>query len=247
MNDLCDIQVSEGFKTLRSGRTWAPRPLTDVKSNNLQDNFQDTLKDKKDKIDLASENSDNTILKKYAFKNSHSRSSNNDKEAGEKILQIESAKDVLSRANRRRKRVKELMEIIFNETGFSKAKDSFKYGSDLEDRDIEKELKALAKVAASIHRRDKSKEKAKIIKCDTILLGKREIQIQNLESCEKIAKDLQDIWDWKNAYEVMKAARNSGDEVHLFDRQLRSLGLQEITPLHQNSKEFKALTGYIPH
>ncbi|KAF5242740.1 hypothetical protein FANTH_8539 [Fusarium anthophilum] len=194
--------------------------------NDLCDTGVDKLKHK---TGLASENIDKAIPKKHAFNSSHHRYSKSNEEAGEKILQIKVAKDVLNQATRRRKPVQELMQIIFNETGFSKVKDTFNYGSDLEDRDIEKELKALAKVAASIKRRAKNNKNAEIMKGDTILL----------------AKDLQDIWDWKNAYEIMKVISNSGDEVPLFDRQLQSLGLQEITPLPRTSEEFKALAGYL--
>ncbi|EXA28804.1 hypothetical protein FOVG_19615 [Fusarium oxysporum f. sp. pisi HDV247] len=144
--------------------------------------------------------------------------------------------------------VQELMQIIFNKTGFNKAKNDLDYESDLEDLkidDIEKKFKTLAKTAVSIRKRGKNKKKTETMKGDEILLGEGEMQIQDLESCQKMAKNLQGIWIWKNAYEIMKATSNSGEEVRLFDRQLQSLGDQEITPLSQNSNEFKTIAEYL--
>ncbi|RKK11002.1 hypothetical protein BFJ66_g14708 [Fusarium oxysporum f. sp. cepae] len=136
--------------------------------------------------------------------------------------------------------VQELMQLIFNETGFNEANIALGNNYDLEDikiDDIEKGFKTLAKAAAEIRKDRKNGTTTYTNKYHEILPGAGKIEIQDLKSCQTQVKSLQGIWELKNAYEIMKATCDSGKEVHLFDRQL--------TPLSQESKEFKTLIEYL--
>ncbi|KAK2667900.1 BRCT domain [Fusarium oxysporum f. sp. vasinfectum] len=98
----------------------------------------------------------------------------------------------------------------------------------LEDYDIELQFKTLAKEAALARRSHKNHSSAD------------EIHTQDLSSWKRSAKQLQGLWQLKNAYEIMKAASNSGKEVQLFNRQF-----QEMTALSQESVEFQTVNQYL--
>ncbi|KAG7403775.1 Poly [ADP-ribose] polymerase 2 [Fusarium oxysporum f. sp. rapae] len=243
-NYFYHIEVVKHFKTLthfgRDGKIWASGSLGDGTFDDAVNKFLDKFKDK---TGLAWENRNKheAIPEKYAFDNvGHNHDSDGNKEAGEEVPENEAAKDVLPPASRRREPVQELMQLILNEEGFNEANIALGNDSDLKDLkidDIEKGFKTLAKAAAMIRKDRNNGTETYTDKYHEILPGAGKIEIQDLKSCQKQAKPLKGIWDLKNAYEIMKATCNSGQEVHLFDRQL--------TPLSQESKEFKTLIEYL--
>ncbi|KAF5240856.1 hypothetical protein FANTH_9377 [Fusarium anthophilum] len=208
-----DSGVSK-FQTLtrfgRNGKIWAERSLGDGSVNDAVNKFRDTFKDKTG-LDWENRN-DKAQDGKYAFGN------------GIEPLQ-------------------ELMQLIFNEEGFNTAKDAlgYKYGLDrLKNYDIERQFKTLAKEAALARRSNKNRTKAKTDKGHEIHPNADGIHIQDLSTWKRSAKQLQGLWQLKNAYEIMKTAGNSGKEVQLFNRQF-----QEMTALSQESVEFQTVNQYL--
>ncbi|PCD22293.1 hypothetical protein AU210_016083 [Fusarium oxysporum f. sp. radicis-cucumerinum] len=209
-----DIKVVKKFQTLtsfgRNGKIWVERSLGDGSVDDAVNKFRDTFKDKTG-LDWENRN-DDAQHGKYAFGNG-------------------------------REPVQELMQLIFNEKGFNMAKNAlgYKYSLEsLEDYDIELQFKTLAKEAALARRSNKNGTKAKSDKDHEVHSSADEIHIQDLSSWKRSAKRLQGLWQLKNAYEIMKAASNSGKEVQLFNRQF-----QEMTALSQESVEFQTVNQYL--
>ncbi|ENH66028.1 Poly [ADP-ribose] polymerase 2 [Fusarium oxysporum f. sp. cubense race 1] len=139
-----------------------------------------------------------------------------------------------------REPVQELMQLVFNKEGFDRAKDALGYKDRLETlkkHDIERQLKTLAKDAALARKHHKNQMKAQSDKDHGTPPGAGKIENEVLKPFQIQVKPLQKLWDLSNAYEAMKITCNFGNEVHQFDRQL--------TPLRQESKEFKTLIGYL--
>ncbi|KAI8416298.1 hypothetical protein FOFC_02607 [Fusarium oxysporum] len=208
-----DSGVSK-FQTLtrfgRNGKIWAERSLGDGSVDDAVNKFRDTFKDKTG-LDWENRN-DEAQDGKYAFSNG-------------------------------REPVQKLMQLIFNEEGFNMAKNALGYKYSLEslkDYDIELQFKTLEKEAALARRSHKKRTKAKTDKDHEIHPSADGIHIQDLSTWKRSAKQLQGLWQLKNAYEIMKAASNSGKEVQLFNRQF-----QDMTALSQESVEFQTVNQYL--
>ncbi|KAG6990290.1 Poly polymerase 1 [Fusarium oxysporum f. sp. conglutinans] len=194
----------------RNGKIWVERSLGDGSVDDAVNKFRDMFKDKTG-LDWEHRN-DEAQDGKYAFGNG-------------------------------REPVQKLMQLIFNEEGFNMAKNALGYKYSLEslkDYDIELQFKTLAKEAAMARRSHKDRTKAKTDKDHEIHPSADGIHIQDLSTWKRSAKQLQGLWQLKNAYEIMKAASNSGKEVQLFNRQF-----QDMTALSQESVEFQTVNQYL--
>ncbi|KAF9777426.1 hypothetical protein IL306_004433 [Fusarium sp. DS 682] len=174
------------FKTLtnfgRNGKIWVSGSLGDGSFDDAVNKFLNKFKDK---TGLAWENRNHkAIPEKYAFvKGSDKNGSDGDKKDGNG-----------------RNPTQELMQLIFNEKGFSEAKIALGYKDDQRDLrrdDIEQGFKNLAKAAALIRKHGQNGTKTRINKSYDnksyeILPGQGRIEIQDLALWKRLAKQLQE-------------------------------------------------------
>jgi poly [ADP-ribose] polymerase len=161
--------------------------------------------------------------------------------------------------------VSELMQLIFNQQHFQQAMSSLKYDAtklplaNLDKATIAKGFQCLKELAALFD--DPSL-------ASTIYLTTKVIATERLSNgyysliphtfgrkAPPIIRDdamlikeldlLGTLSDMKDATEIMKMERKSTNAIHPLDRQFHRLGLQVLSPVSQNTQEFKHIKNYL--
>lgn len=162
------------------------------------------------------------------------------------------------------KPVRELVELIFNQTFFNNAMSSFNYDANklplgkLGRSTITRGFQALKDLSAvlddpAVATRDHNMSPHAAIEHFSNLyysviphsFGRNRPPIINAVSILKREVDmLESLSDMKAAADIIKSDSGIGTE-HPLDRQFRGLNLDEMTPLDQSGKEFKTLAAYL--
>lgn len=162
------------------------------------------------------------------------------------------------------KPVRELVELIFNQTFFNNAMSSFNYDANklplgkLGRSTITRGFQALKDLSAvlddpTVATRDHNMAPLAAIEHFSNLyysviphsFGRNRPPVINAVNMLKREVDmLESLSDMKAAADIIKSDSGIGTE-HPLDRQFRGLNLEEMTPLDQSGMEFKTLTAYL--
>lgn len=162
------------------------------------------------------------------------------------------------------KPIRELVELIFNQTFFNNAMQSFNYDANklplgkLGRSTITRGFQALKDLSAvlddpAVATRDHNMSAVAAIQHFSNLyysviphsFGRNRPPVIDAASMLKREVDmLESLSDMKAAADIIKSDSGIGTE-HPLDRQFRGLNLDEMTPLDQSGKEFKTLEAYL--
>lgn len=161
------------------------------------------------------------------------------------------------------KPIRDLVELIFNQTYFTQTMQSFNYDANklplgkLGRTTITRGFQALKDLSAVLNdpdvaNRDHNMTATKAIQHFSNMyysviphsFGRNRPPVINaLNMLKREVEMLESLSDMKAASDIIKAETDTTD--HQLDRQFRGLNLQEMTPLARSSKEFKTLTAYL--
>lgn len=160
--------------------------------------------------------------------------------------------------------VRSLLELIFNQQYFAATMDSLNYDADklplgkLSKATITRGFQALKNLSAILDDASAAQDYGMSVTAATEHLSNlyysliphafgrnRPPVIRSYDVLKREIELLESLSELKDAHNIIKAEKDGFEQIHPLDFRFQGLGMQEMTPLSQNSNEFSEISQYL--